>query len=95
MHRPVPAQDHYNGIYIGGWRLDEGLKPDITIRVRMDESNERIHDYYLLPGIDMTVGKTTVSRTTVFIWMHAFRLKVCSISSLGWSNALKSRRPHE
>lgn len=35
-------------------RLDAGLKPDITIAVRMDASNESIHDYYLLPAIDMT-----------------------------------------
>ena len=34
-------------------RLDEGLKPDITIAVRMDSTNEGIRDYYLLPAIDM------------------------------------------
>jgi len=35
-------------------RLDESLKPDITIAVRMDAANEGIRDYYLLPAIDMT-----------------------------------------
>lgn len=35
-------------------RLDSGLKPDITIAVRMDATNDGIRDYYLLPGIDMT-----------------------------------------
>jgi DNA invertase Pin-like site-specific DNA recombinase len=35
-------------------RLDAGLKPDITIAVRMDATNEGIRDYYLLPGLDMT-----------------------------------------
>lgn len=35
-------------------RLDAGLKPDLTIAVRMDANNEGIRDYYLLPGIDMT-----------------------------------------
>ncbi len=35
-------------------RLDEGLKPDITIAARMDATNDGIRDYYLLPGIDMT-----------------------------------------
>jgi DNA invertase Pin-like site-specific DNA recombinase len=35
-------------------RLDSDLKPDITIAVRMDATNEGIRDYYLLPGIDMT-----------------------------------------
>jgi DNA invertase Pin-like site-specific DNA recombinase len=35
-------------------RLDMGLKPDITIAVRMNAANDGIRDYYLLPGIDMT-----------------------------------------
>ena len=34
-------------------RLDDGLKPDITIAVRMDSTNEGIRDYYLLPAMDM------------------------------------------
>jgi hypothetical protein len=38
-------------------RLDEGLKPDITIAVRLDESNTGIRDYYLLPALDMSWGK--------------------------------------
>ena len=36
-------------------RLDAGLKPDITIAVRMNQSNESALDYYLLPRLDMTV----------------------------------------
>ena len=35
-------------------RLDEGLKPDITVAVRMTATNAGIRDYYLLPAIDMT-----------------------------------------
>jgi len=35
-------------------RLDAGLKPDITIAVRMNEANDAPHDYYLLPALDMT-----------------------------------------
>jgi DNA invertase Pin-like site-specific DNA recombinase len=35
-------------------RLGAGLKPDITIAVRMDATNKCIRDYYLLPGIDVT-----------------------------------------
>jgi DNA invertase Pin-like site-specific DNA recombinase len=35
-------------------RLDEELKPDITVAVRMDSTNAGIRDYYLLPAIDMT-----------------------------------------
>ena len=38
------------------WRIrfDAGLVPDITVAIRMDQSNRRPHDYYLLPRIDMT-----------------------------------------
>lgn len=35
-------------------RLDAGLKPDISIAVRMDATNEAPRDFYILPGIDMT-----------------------------------------
>ena len=38
-------------------RLDTGLVPDITVAVRMDENNETPRDYYLLPSIDMTMGR--------------------------------------
>lgn len=38
-------------------RLDSGLHPDITIAVRMDSSNENIHDYYILPSIEFSNNK--------------------------------------
>jgi DNA invertase Pin-like site-specific DNA recombinase len=41
-------------------RLDEGLKPDITIAVRLDQTNVSIRDYYLLPALDMTWGKLRI-----------------------------------
>ncbi len=34
-------------------RLDSGLTPDITIVVRMDESNKNALDYYILPALDI------------------------------------------
>lgn len=34
-------------------RLDTALKPDITVAVRMESSNEQAKDYYLLPRLDM------------------------------------------
>ena len=34
-------------------RLDSGLRPDITIVVRMDEANEKPLDYYILPALDV------------------------------------------
>lgn len=38
-------------------RFDTSLLPDITIAVRMDETNSEILDYYLLPSLDMTMGR--------------------------------------
>jgi hypothetical protein len=55
-------------------RLDEGLKPDITIAVRMDESNEGIRDYYLLPGIDMTWENLRVAEENG-IYLDAYRFE--------------------
>jgi len=33
-------------------RFDAGLHPDITVAVRMDASNEKIYDYYILPHLE-------------------------------------------
>jgi hypothetical protein len=38
-------------------RLDSGLKPDITIAMRMDAENRQPLDYYLFPAVDLQVGK--------------------------------------
>ena len=38
-------------------RFDIGLRPDITVAVRMDEPNQSALDYYLLPRIDMTAPR--------------------------------------
>ncbi|HEU5047351.1 MAG TPA: recombinase family protein [Rickettsiales bacterium] len=37
------------------WRihLDSSLDPDITLAIRMDVNNQKPHDYYLLPTLDM------------------------------------------
>ena len=34
-------------------RLDTGLRPDISVAVRMDQENAKVRDYYLLPWIDV------------------------------------------
>jgi DNA invertase Pin-like site-specific DNA recombinase len=46
-----------SGAYRWLIRLDAGLRPDITVAVRMDGANEAPVDYYLLPGIDLTFEK--------------------------------------
>jgi DNA invertase Pin-like site-specific DNA recombinase len=34
-------------------RLDRGFRPDLTLAVRMDTSNQKPADYYLLPSLDI------------------------------------------
>ena len=38
-------------------QFDTGLAPDITIAVRLDRSNQRPLDYYILPSIDMNTNR--------------------------------------
>jgi DNA invertase Pin-like site-specific DNA recombinase len=44
-------------------RFDLGLRPDITIAVRMDQSNRSPLDYYLLPRIDMTLPSVRLAES--------------------------------
>lgn len=55
-------------------RLDTGLKPDLTIAVRMDATNEGIRDYYLLPGIDMTWENLRVAEDNG-VYLDAYRFQ--------------------
>lgn len=43
--------------------LDTGLSPDITIAARMDESNQAILDYYLLPSLDMQSARLRLAES--------------------------------
>jgi Recombinase len=42
-------------------RVDAGLKPDITVAVRMDSENRDPIDYYLLPSLDMTFERLMIA----------------------------------
>jgi DNA invertase Pin-like site-specific DNA recombinase len=42
-------------------RVDAGLRPDITVAVRMDAENRSPLDYYLLPSLDMTFEKLLIA----------------------------------
>lgn len=42
-------------------RLDSGLKPHITIAIRMDAENREPFDYYLLPSLDLDMGKLALT----------------------------------
>jgi DNA invertase Pin-like site-specific DNA recombinase len=70
----VLCRYHQTGAGNARWmiRLDEGLKPDITIAVRLDETNTGIRDYYLLPALDMTWGKLRLAEENG-VYLDAYR----------------------
>ena len=53
-------------------RFDEGLRPDLTIAVRMDAANERIRDFYLLPALDMTRENLRIAEENG-VYLDAYR----------------------
>ncbi len=53
-------------------RLDTGLVPDITIAVRMVETNDAPRDFYLLPSIDMTDARLKMAEQNG-LWLDAYR----------------------
>lgn len=53
-------------------RLDAGLRPDITVAVRMDAENRDPLDYYLLPSLDMTLAKLLLAEDNA-ISIETFR----------------------
>jgi len=55
-------------------RLDACLKPDVTIAVRMDATNDGIRDYYLLPGIDMTWEHLRIAEDNG-VYLDAYRFE--------------------
>jgi DNA invertase Pin-like site-specific DNA recombinase len=53
-------------------RLDTGLRPDITVGLRMDAQNREPLDYYLLPRIDISVPKIRLAEDNG-IFLDAYR----------------------
>ena len=53
-------------------RLETGLRPDLTVAARMDEGNEAILDYYLLPFADIATGRLRLAEENGF-GLDAFR----------------------
>jgi DNA invertase Pin-like site-specific DNA recombinase len=55
-------------------RLEQSLNPDITIAVRMDESNEHILDYYLLPRLGIRMDKLRLAEENP-IYLDVYRFE--------------------
>lgn len=53
-------------------RVDADLRPDITVAVRMDSENLRIHDYYLLPVIELAESSVRLCEENG-VFLDAFR----------------------
>lgn len=66
------CQRQENGSHRWTVRLDTSLRPDLTIIVRMDETNENRFDYYLLPALDVE-EPTLRLRENNGLAMDAFR----------------------
>jgi DNA invertase Pin-like site-specific DNA recombinase len=53
----VRSQETPSGTHRWHIRFDMGLRPDITVAIRMNQMNAGILDYYLLPRFDMEASK--------------------------------------
>jgi len=55
----VLCRCHLTPVGATRWRiqLEESLRPDITVAVRLDETNKAIKDYYLLPSLDLRASR--------------------------------------
>jgi DNA invertase Pin-like site-specific DNA recombinase len=53
-------------------RFDAGLRPDITVVVRMDAANDAEHDYYILPTVDLNTDVLRLSEDNG-TWLDAYR----------------------
>ncbi len=68
-------------------RFDTGLRPDVTIGVRMDSSNTDILDYYLLPLIDFSLPSIRLAEN------NGLALDAYRFNSLHYFYAMAERYP--
>lgn len=70
----VIARHRATGAGFSRWlvRFDAGLKPDITVAVRMAPGNKEIKDYYLLPALDVEESRVRFAEHNG-IWLDAYR----------------------
>jgi len=55
-------------------RFDTGLAPDVTVAVRLDRSNERPLDFYILPSIDMNASRIRMAEDNA-LSLDAYRFE--------------------
>ena len=69
----VRCQETLAGSHRWKIRFDAGLRPDITVAIRMAPGNREIFDYYLLPRVEMA-GADLRLREDNGIFLDAFRV---------------------
>ncbi|WP_342711273.1 recombinase family protein [Bradyrhizobium sp. B124] len=57
----VRSQETTAGSHRWKVRFDAGLRPDITVAIRMNQMNSAILDYYLLPRFEMTADRVALA----------------------------------
>ncbi|HEV2152998.1 recombinase family protein [Bradyrhizobium sp.] len=57
----VRAQETSAGSYRWKVRFDAGLRPDITVAIRMNQMNSAVLDYYLLPRFEMEADQVALA----------------------------------
>lgn len=78
--RPTPA-----GSFRWLIRLDASLEPDVTVVTRMDQTNHRPFDYYVLPALDFT------SASLPYMEKNGFSLDFYRVDSLNGFYGLCAR----
>jgi len=72
-------------------RFDTGLAPDITVAVRLNPSNDKAMDYYLLPWIEFARVRLEASRNRMRSKSRSFRFETLRPTSTAW----RPQNPHE
>ncbi|WP_050991068.1 recombinase family protein [Bradyrhizobium genomosp. I (2014)] len=57
----VRSQETVTGSYRWKIRFDAGLRPDITVAIRMNQMNSAVLDYYLLPRFEMEAEQVALA----------------------------------
>ncbi|WP_339036319.1 recombinase family protein [Bradyrhizobium symbiodeficiens] len=57
----VRSQETMAGSYRWKIRFDAGLRPDITVAIRMNQMNSAVLDYYLLPRFEMEADRLALA----------------------------------
>lgn len=57
----VRSQETMGGSYRWKIRFDAGLRPDITVAIRMNQMNAGVLDYYLLPRFEMETNQVALA----------------------------------